>query len=103
MTMIDFRDIEDMNFGGAGDTLALLWCLAAGFLTLPILCGTDRRGLLLAAACAALGGLWFGWRIGSKLRLQHGGEFDINSHTVPEADPAGMRIGFVSHTMRELV
>src|SRR6185437_5114352 len=101
--MIDFRDVRDISFGGMADTLALLVADAGAFLTLPTLYGTDWHGLFLAAACAAIGGLWLGWRVGSKLRLTHGGAFDINSHDVPDVDAAGMRIGFVAHTMRELV
>src|SRR6185437_12413515 len=100
--MIAFRDIRDVNFGGTADAIALLFADAAAFLTLPSLYGTSLHGLLLAGAATLGGGLWFGWRVGSKLRLTHGGEFDINSHDAPAAEAGGMRIGFVAHSMQEL-
>ncbi|MBN8736377.1 MAG: TraM recognition domain-containing protein [Xanthomonadales bacterium] len=101
--MIDFHDVRDTSFGGTADTLALLLADAAVFLTLPALYGGDLGGLLWAAAGAMVGGLWFGWRVGSKLRLTHGGEFDINSHDAPPAEVGGMRVGFIAHTMQELI
>jgi len=101
--MIDLRDVRDVNFGGTADTLALLLTDAAAFLTLPSLYGTGLHGLLLAGVAALGGGLWFGWRVGSKLRLTHGGEFDIHSHDAPPAEAGGMHVGFIAHTMQELI
>ena len=101
--MIDFSDVRKMAFGGCADTLALLAMDAGAFLTLPTWYGDGWRGLFLAGACAVLGGLWIGWRVGAKLRLTHGGNFDINSHDAPAANADGVRIGFISHSMRELV
>ena len=100
--MIDFRDVDDVEFGGALDALALLVVIAGGLATLPILYGSSPFALVFGGAVAALGGLRFGWRIGSKLRLVHGGDFDINSHAPPPVAPGDIRLGFVSHTMQEL-
>lgn len=100
--MIDFRDVDDVEFGGALDALALLVVIAGGFATLPSLYGSTPFALLLGGAVAALGGLRFGWRIGAKLRLTHGGDFDINSHSPPPVEPGDIRLGFVAHSMQEL-
>ena len=101
--MIDFRDIRTIAFGGTADTLALLFIDAAGFLTLPSLYGVSVYTLLLAGVCALGGGLWLGYRIGGKVRITHGGTFDINSRDAPAPEAGGMHIGFVAHTMQELV
>lgn len=101
--MIDFHDVEGMNVGGGADTLALLVALAAGFVTLPVLYGATPYAFALGAFLAALGGWWFGWRIGTKLRLTHGGVFDINSHEPPAVGEGGVRVGYVAHTMQELL
>lgn len=100
--MIDFRDVDDVTFGGALDALALLVAIAAGFATLPVLYGPTTFALVFGGAVAALGGLRFGWRIGAKLRLTHGGDFDINSHSPPTVQPGDIRLGFVAHSMQEL-
>ena len=65
--MIDFRDVDDVRFGGGLDTLGLLWAIAAGFVTLPVLYGPTPYALAVGAILAAFGGARFGWRIGSKL------------------------------------
>ena len=101
--MIDFRDVRTIAFGGTADTLALLFIDAAGFLTLPQLYGVSLYTLLLAGVCALGGGLWLGYRLGGKIRITHGGNFDINSHDAPPAEAGGMHIGFVAHTMQELI
>lgn len=100
--MIDFRDVDDVNFGGSFDALALLVVIAGGFATLPSLYGSTLFALVFGGAVAALGGLRFGWRIGAKLRLVHGGDFDINSHAPPPVQPGNIRLGFVAHSMQEL-
>lgn len=100
--MIDFRDARAVNFGGAGDALAFLIASAAGFVTLPVLYGPTAFALAVGIVVAAFGGARFGWRVGSKLRLTHGGAFDINSHDPPPVRPGDIRLGFVSHSMREL-
>lgn len=101
--MIDYRDVRDMNFGGCWDTLALLWVIGAGFVTLPVLYGPTAYAFTLGVIIAAFGGVQFGWRIGTKLRLTHGGVFDLNSHEPPAAGEGGVRVGYVAHSMRELV
>lgn len=100
--MIDFRDVEGINFGGSVDTLALLLSMAAGFATLPILYGPTVFALIVGGIIAAIGGSRFGWRIGEKLRLTHGSAFDINSHDPPPVEAGDIRLGFVSHSMQEL-
>jgi len=100
--MIDFRDVDDVNFGGSLDALALLVVITGGFATLPSLYGFTPFALVFGGAVAALGGLRFGWRIGAKLRLTHGGDFDINSHSPPPVEPGDIRLGFVAHSMQEL-
>jgi hypothetical protein len=100
--MIDFREARGVNFGGCVDTLALLWAIAAGFVTLPILYGPTHFALAGGALIAAIGGTRFGWQMGAKLRLTHGGAFELNSHDPPPVEPGDIRLGFVSHTMQEL-
>jgi len=104
--MISYKDVREVRFGGTFDTLGLLWAMAAGFLTLPVLYGLTRSGWMLAATVAAFGGLRLGWRVGEKIRLKaRAGAYglEINSAVEPEHDPAGVRLGFIDESMRELV
>lgn len=101
--MIDFRDVDDVEFGGPRDALALLVVIASGLATLPVLYGSTTFALVFGGAVAALGGLRFGWRIGAALRHRAPGVFDLNSHEPPAVGEGGMRIGYVSHSLRELV
>lgn len=100
--MIDFHDVREVSFGGSADTLAMLWAGACGFLTLPILYGSTMLALELGGLLAAFGGLWYGWRLGAKLRIAHGSAFDINSHDPGEPAADAMRLGFVAHSMKEV-
>lgn len=101
--MIDFNDVRDVEWGGPLDALAALTVIAAGFVTLPALYSPTVFALVFGGAVAALGGLRFGWRIGAALRHRAPGVFDLNSHEPPAVGAGGMRIGFVAHSLRELV
>jgi len=103
--MISYKDIRRVRFGGTFDTFALLWAMAAGFLTLPMLYGVTKTGWILAATVAAFGGLRLGWRVGEKIRLKSRkgmAGLEINSAIEPEHDPDGVRLGFIDESMREL-
>ncbi|MEY2152272.1 type IV secretory system conjugative DNA transfer family protein [Rhodanobacter sp. 115] len=101
--MISFSDLRNLQLGGTKDAVALSAVIGGGMLTLPPLLGAGPVGILSASVIAALGGGWFGKRIGEVLRIDafEGGEegLKINSSQLPPVDPDGfVHLGYVADT-----